>query len=455
VSAIDRNRFPEPGAIRPFEFPPVARRRISNGLDLRVARMTRLPVVSLNLYVDAGESALDTARAGLAVLTGDALEGGTAHHSGVELAEALEGIGATLGVGTGWEGTSVSLTCLADRIDEALRLLAEAALEPSFPAEEVERARDQQLAEIRRRRMDPGTLAGDEAARRYYREESPYARPLGGTERSVAPVGRESVRGFAEAFYRPVHGGLVVTGDVDIGEVESLAEECFAGWEGAPPPLREISVEPRTRERRLWVVDRPDAVQSEVRIGHVGAARSSEHFFALTVLNTVLGGAFTSRLNLNLRERNGFTYGVRSRFSFRRRPGPFQVSTAVGSDVTADAVREAIHEIEALIAEGPTEEEVAAARDFVAGVFPLRLETTGQVASRLAELIVYGLPDDYYHRYRDRVRAVSVDDAAEAGRTYIRPGELQVVVVGDARTVAPALERLDLGPVEVVEGSGT
>jgi zinc protease len=184
-------------------------------------------------------------------------------------------------------------------------------------------------------------------------------------------------------------------------------------------------------------------------VGHVGTERGTPDYFPLSIANMVLGGTFTSRLNLNLRERNGFTYGVRSRFSFRSRPGPFEVSTAVGNDVTAAAVREILNEMEGLTTGGPTPDEVVAARDFAAGVFGLQLETVGQVASRVNQLIVYGLADAFWHEYRERIRAVTTDEAAAAARRHIRPGEAQVVVVGDADAVGPSLEELGLGPVEI------
>jgi len=451
MSSFDRNQAPLGGDIRTFEFPEVNRKALPSGLDLRVARIPRLPVVSVNLFMRAGEATLSDANAGLAVLAGDALEGGTERRSGAELAEALESIGARLGVSTGWEGTSVSLSCLADRLAEGMELLAETLLRPAFPEDEVERAREQRIALIRQRSMDPSSVASEAAARYYYAPGAPYARPLGGSLATIEPFTAAHLRGYADGYYRPQSGGLVVVGDVDFGEVEAMAEAHLGGWSGAAPAEQEITAEVATRERRVWVVNRPGSVQSEIRVGHVGAARSTPDLFELLVLNTLFGGAFTSRLNLNLREENGFTYGVRSRFAFRGSAGPFQVSTAVGNDDTAPAVREIMGELERIVAEGPEDEEVAAARDYAAGIFPLRLETVGQVAGRVSELVVYGLPDDYHHRYRDNIRGVTTEAAWEAGRRHIRPAEVQIVVAGDAEVVAPALEELDLGPLEVIE----
>lgn len=451
MSALDRSTPPDPGAIRPFDFPDVERRSLANGLELRVGRMTRLPMASAYLFMRAGEGALGHDRAGLAVLAGDALEGGTRRRAGTELAEALEGIGARLSVTTGWEGTSVSLSCLADRLEEGMALLAEAVREPGFPDEEVARTREQQLALIRQRAMDPSALASDAADRRVFDPDIPYARPQVGSAASVGPLGRDTLRGYADACWRPVGGGLVLVGDLDPDEMEALADRVLGGWEGTPALVDDFEVRPRTRERRVWVVDRPGSVQSELRVGHVGVARSDPHYFALRVLNALFGGTFTSRLNLSLRETHGYTYGVRSRFSFRSKPGSFQVSTAVGTEVTAPALRAILDETEALVAEGPTREEVEAARDYIAGVFPLGLETVGQVARQVTNAVIHRLPEDYFDTYRDRIRGVTRESAAEAGRRHIRPDELQMVVVGDADTVRGPLEDLGVGPVEVVE----
>ncbi|MEQ1855668.1 MAG: pitrilysin family protein [Longimicrobiales bacterium] len=449
MSALDRTAAPSPGPIQHFDFPPVERRALSNGLDLRVARLGRLPVASVRLFLRAGEAALPTGRAGLSVLTADSLDGGTQRRSGTELAEALERIGARLDASAGWEGTSVDLYCLAERLPEAMRLLAEFTREPSFPLEEVERARDQHLAGLRQRLMDPGTLAGDVALERYFAPEVPYARPLDGTVASVSGLGREDLAAYAEANFRPQHGGLIVVGDVDGREVAALAEECLGGWTGRPATAEDFAASPASTTRRVLVVDRPGSVQSEVRVGHIGAARGTPDYFALSVMNLVLGGMFTSRLNLNLREKNGFTYGVRSGFGFRSRPGPFEVSAAVGNEQTAPAVREILAELSLMADQGPTEEEVSAARDYAAGIFGIQLETASQIGSRLTQLVVYGLPDGYYHRYRDDVRSVTPEIAAEAARRHVRPEQAQIVVVGDASQVAGPLEALGIGPVEV------
>lgn len=444
-----RTRPPEPGPIRSFDFPPVESARLDGGLDLRLARMPRLPVLSLGLIFPAGEAVLDDSDAGLAVVTGDSLEGGTEDRTGIELAEALEGIGARMNVVTGWDATHVSLSCLADRAPEAMELLAEVVRRPAFPEGEVERTRAQRLARIRQRAMDPSSLASDRAAGLIYADGVPYGRPAGGTEESVEELDRRRIGAFHRARYRPQGGGFVITGDVDFPEMRTLVEGHFGDWDGSAPERPDFDAEPRSREREVHVIHREGAVQSEIRVGHPGASKKTPDYFPLLVGNSVLGGTFSSRLNLNLRERHGYTYGVRSRFAFRRNEGPFSVSTSVGTEVTAAAVREIMNELEAMVDEGPTEEETAAARDYMAGVFPLRMETSTQVASRIAELLIYDLPADWHARYRERIREVEAGAAAAALRRHIRPGEAQIVVVGDADAVGGPLEELELGPVTV------
>ena len=448
---VDRSHPPVPGAVRSFEFPTVRSTPSVGGLTLRVVRLPRLPVVAAGLVIPAGEAGLELARAGHAVLTADALEGGTRTHTGSALAEALEGIGASLQASGGWDATTVSLACLADRLGEALELLAEVVLFPAFPDEEVERIREQQLARLHQREMDPASLASDWAAELFHAPHVPYSRPVGGSLESVGRFGSEEAADLAVERYRPHGGGLVVVGDVDTDEVADLAARVLSGWDGQAPGGRDFAVAPRFPGATVHVVDRPGAVQSEIRVGHPGVEMNHPDYHALIVMNTVLGGAFTSRLNLNLRERHGFTYGVRSGFAFRRSAGPFSVATAVDTDATAPAVREILHELRVMAKEGPTEAEVEAARDYVVGVFPLRLETTGQVAARITELIVYDLPDDHHATYRDRIRGVTREDAAAAAGRHIRPDHVTVVAVGAAAQVVGPLEALGVGPVTVHE----
>lgn len=450
MSGVDRSGPPPAGALRPFRAPPIERRTVAAQVPLFVVRIPRLPVVTAALVLrGAGETAVAAEQAGRASLTADALDGGTRRRSGTALAEALEAVGADASVSAGWDSTTALVSSPADRWGEGLDLLAEMVLAPGFPADEVDRSRDQALARVQQRANDPSALAADRSAALFYADGEAYGRPLGGTEASLTTLDRDALAQWADERYRPGSAGLVVVGDVDADEVEEVAAGVLAGWEGdAPVPPAPLG-RPRFPERCVHVIHRPGSVQSELRLGHPGAARSVPDHAELTVANSVLGGTFGSRLNMNLRETRGFTYGVRSSFAFRRGPGPFTVSTAVDTGVTAQAVAEAMKEVERYHADGPTDDEVRSARDYIAGVFPLRLETTGRVAGRVAELFVHGLPDDDWTELRERIRGVDRDAAHTAFRRHVHPERLAVVVVGDADAVAPALEALDLGPVTV------
>ena len=451
----DRSVPPSPGPIRPYEFPDVATTRLANGIPLRtVVPKTPLPLVTAMVVLKAGETASPAGQAGLAFLTSAALEGGTTARSGKELAHALEEIGASFGGATGWDSTTVAVSCLAEHLPLAMGLLAEMVRSPAFEHAEFDRFKAQRLAGARQRLMDPATLAKDAHARFMHRDDDTYARPLVGTEASLEGLSDDDAHAFVASCYGPAAAEVVVAGDVEPSEAAAAAEEAFGSWDAATAPVAEPRVGPRGRERVVHVVDRPGAVQSEIRTGHPGVARSVPDYLAVQVMNLTLGGSFSSRLNLNLRERNGFTYGVRSGFAARRGPGPFSVSTAVETKVTGAATREILREIESIAADGPTADEVLSAVSYLAGIFPLRLETTGQLASRIAEMIVHDLPEDYYRSYRDRVRQVAPEEAVQAARRHLRPDELCTVVVGDAAAVAPQLEALGTGEVVVHESSG-
>ncbi|MDH3223851.1 MAG: insulinase family protein [Gemmatimonadota bacterium] len=446
MSDLDRSLRPPTGGIRPYQFPDLVNRRFENGLELLLVQKKDLPMVTALVVLDAGETRVPTEKGGLAVLTGDALEAGTGRRSGLEWARALESLGATSGVSTGWDSTTVAVSSQADRLAEALPLLGEMVRSPSFPEDEFPRYKRQCLGTVAQRAMNPGALASDEFARFLYGAHALYGRPLGGREESLAPLDAVDCRGFVESCYVPHGAGLILVGDLDAREAEALARESFGDWTGRPAGAGG-DVAPPDMEAGVLLVHRPGAVQSEIRVGHGGIPRDAPDYFAVRILNLILGGSFTSRLNLNLREKNGFTYGVRSRFITRRGAGPFVVSTAVESAVTGAAVSEIHGEIGALANDGPTAAEVETAVSYLSGVFPLKLETTGQIAAQAAEIIVYGLEQDYYHRYRKRIRDVSFAAVGEAAEARLRPAELRTVIVGDADVVAPQLEAKGLGPI--------
>lgn len=449
-ASIDRSMPPGPGPRRPFNFPPIERFSLRNSLPVLMARTEGPAVATVGLLLPAAGVHEPADRAGLASLAGALLESGTERLSAPEIAEAFEGLGAQFGVATTWDTTEVELTALTATLQRGTELFAELVRQPAFPDQEVDRVRKEQLAGIIQRRAEPRGLANEAAARFIFAPESPFSRPLGGTTGTLEGLTRQDVQAFHAGRYTPVGATAIVAGNLDPDVVREMLDAAFEGWVGPSSERPTVPVLPGSETRRVVIVDRPGSVQSEIRVGQLGVARDTPDYFPLIVMNTILGGAFTSRLNLNLREKQGFTYGVSSGFAMRRQPGPFVVSTAVQTEVTAAAITEIMREITAIRESPVAPNELEDARNYIAGVFPLRLETTEGVASRLAELALHDLPVDYFDDYRERVLDVQVEEVERVAREHVRPDELCVVVVGDASTIRPPIEALNLGPVEVV-----
>ncbi|MGH7466829.1 MAG: M16 family metallopeptidase [Longimicrobiales bacterium] len=444
MSATDRTQPPPAAAVRPFRFPDVGRLHLDNGLSLFRAPHGHVPIATARIVLDAGVTREPPELAGVAHLVAHTIDTGTRIKDARQLSWELESMGAQLEVATGFDATSVSVTVPAERLPAALTLLAEIVVDACFPEDEVERARNEQLGEIAQRRSDPRSLASDEAMRFIYGPDATYGRtPLGSAD-AVERLTVGDVRAFYHDRYSPRSAALLL-----VGQLQDTVAQRFTDWHLEPAPARGVTLPAADAVQAVHIVHRPGSVQSEIRIGHAGPTRADPDYFPLQVMNSILGGAFTSRLNMNLREKHGFTYGVRSSFSFRRGHGPFMIATAVASDVTARAIGEILAEIEALRVTGPTDEEIVNTRDYLTGLMPLELQTTHQLAGKLSELFIHTLPDDYFRTYRDRIAAVSREDALRAAQQHIRPAGLTFLVVGDADQIEAPLRDLSIAPIEV------
>lgn len=445
---------PGPGMVRPFEIPAVERSELPNGLEVYAVRQGDVPIATIDVVVDAASVREPASRAGVAHLTMNALEAGGAGRTGAELAWAFERQGVELGIVTGWDDAHLVATASAHRLDATVALLRDVVGEPTFDEGEVERFRGEQLAEILQRRQEPRAMANDVIARLLYGEDVAYGRYPVGRRRALESLGRAETAAHHARWFTPRQVALVFAGDIDPARVGRLAESHFGAWSDRGPRAALEWPASAPAAPGIHIVDRPGSVQSEIRVGHVGVDRLHPDYFALRVTNTLFGGAFTSRLNLNLREKNGFTYGVRSGFAFRRAPGPFTIQTAVATDVTARAVEEILAETARLRQDGASEEETRNARDYLAGVMPLELQTSRQMAARMTELFTYGLPADHFAGYREGLAAVTPVDVERVAREQITPERFVIAVVGDAAQIRGPLEALEVGPVTVHEATG-
>jgi zinc protease len=408
-------------------------------------------VVSLSVLLEGGGIHEPEENAGLSVLTNSLLESGAGSHSAAEIAEKIESLGIQLGVGSSWDFAHLDVTGIRSSIPSAFDVVGELIREPTFPESEVERLRGEQLASILQRRAEPRGLANEYAARFIFSAQTPFSRPLSGTRRTVEKLTREEITAFHSQRFTPRGSAVVIAGEIELQEAVDLASSRLADWSRPASQLPEKVVQPRSTSATVVIVDRPGSVQSEIRVGHLGVDRAAPDYYAILVMNAILGGAFSSRLNLNLRERHGFTYGVSSSFVMRRQPGPFLVSTAVQTEVTAAALGEILHEVRSIREEPVSEAEIGDARAYLAGTFPLALQTTSGVASRLAEIAAYGLPLDYFRDYRERLLAIDRDAALNAARDRLHPDSAAVVIVGDASKIQSSIEALGLAEIQIID----
>jgi len=445
--AAERSRPPGPGASRGFRFPAFERERLSSGLELILAPRRELPTVELLLlFPRAGGDRSPADRPGLAALAAALLDEGSRRRSGLELATELESIGATLATGADWDSAFLELDLLAADLDLGLERAAEIVREPAFPDEEIDRLRALWIADLRRRADQPARLADDLFSATLY-DGTPYRSRLRGTEAALSSVRREELESFHGSGFAADRGVLLVGGDFQPGPLRERARRLFADWvpvRDAPWPRIDP---PRPEASRILVLDRPQAAQTELRIGHVGVARTDPDRDRLGVLNAVLGGKFTSRLNLNLRERHGFTYGVSSRFVDRRGPGPFLISAAIDNDSVGAAVRECRGELARICQEPVSEPELAETRSYLLGVFPYTLQTTSGLLGRLSDLAVHGFPDEHYDRMLEEIRSVDAAALLDLARAHLRPDACLTVAAGPALKLVPQLE--SVGEVEV------
>ena len=437
---------PQPGPAPDFTMPAITERSLPNGMRVLYVPRGQLPLVQAVLVTRGGQADDPADRPGLAAFTAGMLDDGAGGRSALELAAEIEQLGASLATGAGWDAAQVSLQVLRNRLPEALALMADVAIRPDFPAAEVDRVRAERLTALARARDEAGAIAANAFAALVFGDDHPYGRLA--TQEVVAGFDAPLLRDFHQRFYRPGASTLILVGAVD-ESLHDLVERSFGGWTDAPVPAVTAPAPPADAATRIYLVDRPGSAQSEVRIGHTGVHRATEDFDALQVLNTLLGGSFTSRLNQNLRETHGYTYGAGSTFAMRRGTGPFQASAAVVTAMTDSSVVQFFHELNRIRDEAVPAAELERAKQYVALRLPQQLETTGQLAARLTELVTYDLPLDYYDNYIERILAVDAADVERVAREYVRPDEAVVVVVGDRSIVEAGLRALPFGEVEV------
>ena len=438
---------PERGEPRPYSFPPVRRRSVAGG-ELVAAHLPGHNLAVATLLLDAGAGREPLGREGLAGVVAKALEEGTTRRNSTAYALALESLGTELSTSVDWDSFRVGVQVPVERLLPAVTLLAEAARTPQLDPPDVARVRDDEVTALRMHWANPGPRADATLRADLFGADQRAGRPMDGDPQSVAAVTVDDVAEFHRAWLtRP--GTLLVAGDLDRVDLDALGAAAFAGASGAPVDVGvPIDVEARTG-RRVILVDRPGSVQSTLRLGHTAPHRAHPDYVPMQLAGTVLGGAFTSRLNHLIREVRGYTYGIRADFAMSRRFGRFGIASGVHTAVTGPALVDAVAELARTQAEGVTEEELAVARSWRAGQLSVELQTPGAIAAALATLVVHGLPDDYHARLRAEMLSARLDVVSAAAAAHLRPEGLTLVVEGDAAVIRDDLVATGLG--EVVE----
>jgi zinc protease len=443
MPTIDRTTAPQPTEPRPYHFPHITRVTLENGLRILVSENHNAPLVSLRALVRSGADHDDAKSAGLASITADMLDEGAGARDAIALAEDVGTLGGALGTGADRDASYVSLDVLSRNSEPSIAILSDVTARATLPPDGLERVRSERLNELLQQRNEPSAIAGKRFSSLLYGTGT-YGNSVSGNPESVANITLADVQRFYATHYIPNLSSIVISGDVDPGAAIEMVRRSLAEWERKPEPPRP-SVTPQPIESsRIFVIDRPQAVQSEIRVGHVGVSRSCDDYFALSVMNALFGGVFNSRINLNLRERHGYTYGARSQFAFRRMVGPFVVAAPVRNEVTRESVSEVLDELRRIQTGDIETLELDDVKNYLMGVFPATLQTASDIASRLVDMELYDLPDDYFDHYRENIAAVSKDDITRVAKKYLNPEGVVIVIVGNAAQIREPLGSLGL-----------
>jgi zinc protease len=449
AQAPDRSKPPASGPAPALKLPAIQKRQLSNGLPVWLVELHEVPVVQVNLMVVGGSADDPAGKFGIASLMAAMLSEGAGSRTSLDIADAIDFLGADLSASAAVNAMGVRLHVPVARLADALPIMADVALRPTFPASELERIRQQRLTSLLQARDDPSTTAALAFSKVLYGGDHRFGTATMGTAETIKAFTVKDLQAFYTSMVRPETSTLVVAGDITLEKALPLLEANFGKWKVASPasshPTLSNPGQPVTRV--VYIVDKPNAPQSQIRIGWIGVQRDTPDYFPLIVMNTILGGSFSSRLNLNLREKHGYTYGASSSFDMRLSAGPFQSGAGVQTDKTSESLTEFFNELNGILKPVPAD-ELTRAKNYVALRFPSTFESTGDMSRRLEDMILFKLPDDYYSRYVQNIQAVTAADVQRIAQKYIGPDKFAVVVVGDKKVIEPGIRALNLGAIK-------
>jgi zinc protease len=432
-TAAKRQSPPVPLAPSAFDIPRPFRTKLSNGLELVLFEDKRVPLVSFRLAFHSGDINDPAGSTGLTAAIPSMVTEGTVNNTTNPLAETDERLGAGLGSHSSDDFTTVSASALSLYSLEVLGLMAEAVLRPTFPENELDLYRRNTVENLKFQRSQSPFLAGEQAARLIYGAH-PYA-TVSPNAADVEALERDAVKAFHASTYIPNNAMLIAVGDIERDEFLKEVESQFGGWQQGTASFDNYAPPPHRKTRTITIVDRPGSAQSNIVLGNLAIDRTSPDYFPVLVMNQVLGAGASSRVFMNLREEKGYTYGAYTRLNTKRLAGDIEATAEVRNDVTGDSLKEFFYELERIRDADVRDDELADAKSFLSGVFPIRAETQEGLTNLIVNQHLYGLPDDYLQTYREHVDAITVADVRAAAEKYVRPAEMAIVVVGDASQV--------------------
>jgi zinc protease len=445
---------PPPGPPVEFHAPVPKQLKLKNGLPVFLVERHEIPLVTVSLAVRSGADTEPPGKAGLASLVLDLLDEGTPTRDAAAVARGFEDLAAHYSTQADADATGVQVVALADTLDAVLEIFSDVALHPVFRDADVERVRVERLGQIAQALDDPQSVAQHVLSRVLFGEKHPWGFPAEGTTQSVKSIARKELAAWHHDYFRPDNAALFVVGDTDAAALLPLLEKRFGAWRSPAAPKAVRRTVPMPGGRIIYMVDKPGAPQSQIWIGEVGVASTAPDIFPVRVMNNILGGSFNSRLNGNLRSEHAYSYGAFSFFDTHREAGPFAAAGGVVSDKTAEALGEFIKELERMKTGEVSAAELSDAKDVLVQAIPALFASDERTAGAYARAWQHGLPADYYATYQQRVEAVTKDDVAKAARDRLHPNEMAVVVVGPEAAIAPRIEALKLGRIEVRDASG-
>ncbi len=451
---IDRTKRPVGKPAPKVELPEIQKATLKNGLKIWLVERHQMPTVAFNLVIQTGSDHDQINQPGVASMTSDVIDEGTKTRDALQVSDALESIGANLNIGANMDGTFMTLNILTKYLEKGIDIFSDVLTNPTFPQKEFDRLQKTRLTSLMQQKDQATMIANNAFSYILYGANHPYGINPSGTETSIKSMTTGDLVKFYQTYYRPNNATLIVVGDIKMKDISSLLEKSLAEWKPADVPAFNIPTAPSIEKMKVYLVDKPGAAQSEIRIGYPALARSTPDYFPVTLMNRMLGGQFTSRINLNIREKRGFTYGARSGFSFQKGAGPFTASAGVHTDKSDSSVHEFLYEINLMREKGMTADELEFVKKGMVGSFALTFETSAQIAGLLQNIILYGLPENYYNTFLQNTEQVTLQDIDRVSKKYLDTSKMAIVVVGDLGKIKEPISLLNLGDIVVCDTDG-